>query len=402
MGRAARLSHCHFYGGINMDEWLAKLETLVLFRGLLDDPVIARLRVFLAEWSATAYAAFAAALFAHTENWSDYLLERVLEDENFYMRGCAAGKTFGPAVEGSVAQELDMLAELACLDAAACKAATGYAGFLPAWAVTKYDFAAVYRQRMADIGRHGYGMFAKYHMFYVQDDRLVPVKNPDDTRLEQFGGYELERQEVLDNTRALLAGKPAANVLLYGDAGTGKSATVKALANAFCEDGLRLIELKKSQLHKIPELVDALSENPLKFILFIDDLSFVANDDNFAALKAILEGSVSAKAANVAVYATSNRRHLVKETFSEREGDDIHRADTMEELYSLSDRFGLKVTFSRPDKELYLQIVHHLAQVSGLDMPAAELDREAEIFALGRGGRSARAARQLIDHLLSR
>lgn len=385
-----------------MDGWLNKLDALVLFRGLLDDAVIARLRTFFAEQSVSSYAAFVADLFAHSENFSDYLLERVLEDENFYMRGRAAGRTFSWEIEDSLDRELAMLSELASLNAETCRKMVQYDGELPKWSVTAYDFLSIYRQRMEEIEKHGYGIFAKYHMFFIQDDRLVPVKHPDDTRLEQFGGYELERQEVLDNTRALLAGKPAANVLLYGDAGTGKSATVKALANAFCKDGLRLIELKKSQLHQIPELVDKLSENPLKFILFIDDLSFVANDDNFAALKAILEGSVSAKAANVAVYATSNRRHLVKETFSERDGDDIHRADTMEELFSLSDRFGLKVTFSRPDKERYLQIVHHLAQWSGVEMEQDTLDREAEIFALGRGGRSARAAKQFIDSVLSR
>lgn len=384
-----------------MEQWLKQLDALVLFRGILDDPVIARLRAFFAKPDVSAYAAFAAELFAQKENLSEYLLERVLEDENFYMRGCAQGKSFGLEVEACLEQELALLSRLAVLDAEACRAAVQYDGYLPAWTVTAYDFLAIYRQRIAEIGKHGYGMFAKHHMFFVQDGRLMPVKHPDDTRLEQFGGYELERQEILQNTRALLCGKPAANVLLYGDAGTGKSATVKALANAFYPDGLRLIELKKSQLHQIPELVDWLSENPLKFILFIDDLSFAANDDNFAALKAILEGSVSAKASNVVVYATSNRRHLVKETFSEREGDDIHRADTMEELFSLSDRFGLKITFCRPDKVQYLQIVHHLAHISGVDLPAEQLDREAEIFALGRGGRSARAAKQFIDKLLS-
>ncbi len=385
-----------------MDQWLEKLDTMVLFRQLLDDPVIAKLRTLLSEKTACAYAAFAAALFAHTDNFSDYLLNCVLEDENFYMRGRAAGKQFGLEIEASLKRELDMLSQLAMVQGKELQAELSCQTALPCWQVRKYDFFAVYQKRMREIGKHGYGMFAKYHMFLIRDHQLVPVKHPDDTSLNAFSGYELERQEILQNTRALLDGKPAANVLLYGDAGTGKSATVKALANAFCKDGLRLIELKKSQLHQIPELVDQLSENPLKFILFIDDLSFTANDDNFAALKAILEGSVSAKAQNVVVYATSNRRHLVKETFSDREGDDIHQTDTMEELFSLSDRFGLKVTFMRPDKEQYLKIVRHLADISGIELEQPVLDREAEIFALGRGGRSARAAKQFIDSVLSR
>ena len=157
---------------------------------------------------------------------------------------------------------------------------------------------------------------------------------------------------------------PANNVLLYGDAGTGKSSTVKAIANEFAADGLRLVEVKKNQLYQIPDLMDKLAANPLKFILFIDDLSFTANDDNFAALKAILEGSVGGRARNIAVYATSNRRHLIKETLTDRTGDDIHEADTRQELMSLSARFGLTVTFQRPEKARFAAILEELAKTA--------------------------------------
>ena len=142
--------------------------------------------------------------------------------------------------------------------------------------------------------------------------------------------------------------------------------------------------------------------NPLKFILFIDDLSFQHDDDNFSVLKAILEGSVSAKSRNVVIYATSNRRHLVKETFSGREGDDIHRNDTMQEIISLSERFGIQVTFQKPTKQIYLGIVRHLAERKGITMPVSELETQAERFALARGGRSARAANQFVDGLLAK
>ena len=171
------------------------------------------------------------------------------------------------------------------------------------------------------------------------------ASTPDPQRLSELPGYEKEREKVIANTKALLAGMPANNVLLYGDAGTGKSSAVKAIANEFAPEGLRLVEVKKNQLYQIPDLMDKLAANPLKFILFIDDLSFTANDDNFAALKAILEGSVGGRAKNIAVYATSNRRHLIKETLTDRTGDDIHEADTRQELMSLSARFGLTVTF---------------------------------------------------------
>ena len=225
------------------------------------------------------------------------------------------------------------------------------------------------------------------------------MKYPDAQPLSQLSGYERERQQVIDNTRALLAGGPAANVLLYGDAGTGKSSTVKAVAAAYAQEGLRLIEVKKNQLYQIPALIDSLGSNPLKFILFIDDLSFSTNDDDFAALKAILEGSVSGRTANLAVYATSNRRHLIKETLSDREGDDIHLADTMQELMSLSARFGLTITYSRPGKDAYLSIVHDLAKLYDLDLDPAVLDVRAEAHAIRHGGRSPRVAKQFIEGL---
>ena len=160
--------------------------------------------------------------------------------------------------------------------------------------------------------------------------------------------------------------------------------------------------VRKDQLQSIPKILDELSANPLKFILFIDDLSFLKDDDNFNALKAVLEGSVTAKSQNVAIYATSNRRHIIKEKFSDREGDDIHRNDTMQELASLSERFGIHVTFSKPNKDTFLHIVRHLAEENGIDMPTQELELLAERFALERSNRSARLARQFIDGLLSR
>ncbi len=231
-------------------------------------------------------------------------------------------------------------------------------------------------------------MFAKHHVFTVENGQLVPVKYPDPQRLSELPGYEKEREKVIANTKALLAGMPANNVLLYGDAGTGKSSAVKAIANEFAPEGLRLIEVKKNQLYQIPDLMDKLAANPLKFILFIDDLSFTANDDNFAALKAILEGSVGGRAQNIAVYATSNRRHLIKETLSDRTGDDIHEADTRQELMSLSARFGLTVTFQRPEKARFETILEQLAKQHNIQMPTEQLLLKAEAFALRAGGRS--------------
>ena len=241
-----------------------------------------------------------------------------------------------------------------------------------------------------------------YMLFTVSTDGgIVPVRNPDPVSLRELVDYEIQRKVIIDNTKALLCGKPAANILLTGDAGTGKSSTVKAVCNELYSQGLRIIEIRKDQLCLIPGLLDELNGNPLKFILFIDDLSFQKDDDNFNILKAVLEGSVSAKSKNVVIYATSNRRHIVKEKFSDREGDDVHRSDTMQELVSLSERFGIHVTFSRPDKKTFLHIVRHLADEDGLSLSDGELELKAERFALERGGRSARLARQFVDGLLS-
>ena len=239
-------------------------------------------------------------------------------------------------------------------------------------------------------------------MFSLADDGAVcPVAHPDPQRLSDLAGYEREKGLILANTRALLAGKPAANVLLSGDAGTGKSSTVKAVVNELAGEGLRIIEVRKDQLKLIPAVLDELAANPLKFIVFIDDLSFARDDDNYAALKAVLEGGVSSKSPNVVIYATSNRRHLVKESFSARDGDDIHRNDTMQETLSLSERFGLQISFFKPDKAAYLAIVRQLAHTCDLAVPVEELEAGAERFALGRGGRSARAARQYVDSLVA-
>ena len=381
-------------------EWLARLDALVVFRNLLSTPLLRALRAALAAEECDlggTVADFEATLFAQGTNWTGILLDAVLEDENLCLR-TAAGGDAGPVLEGALVSELDFLQALgrAGLDDL-CHGAPEY---LPRWEVTPdADFHAAYEARRAAVGQKGYGIFARHHVFTLEEGRLVPVRYPDPQRLSELPGYEREREKVIANTRALLEGKPTNNVLLYGDAGTGKSSTVKAIANEFAPDGLRLIEVKKNQLYQIPALMDELAKNPLKFILFIDDLSFASNDDNFAALKAILEGSVGGRSHNVAVYATSNRRHLVKESMSDRSGDDLHASDTRQELMSLAARFGLTVTFQQPDKERFDTILLELARQYGVQMPSDQLFIKGAAFALRAGGRSPRVAKQFIEML---
>lgn len=397
---------------MKLREWNARLHGLVVFRSLLDDPVVAKFLDLTDRMEAgapgygpvcDAVAQFEAALFEHTTNWGSYLSAAVLEAETVCVRQAASG-TLAPALQTALDSELAFLQALCGLTLdellAAAGSATGQAqelAFLPRWEISSIDLPAAYAQRMSEVGKKGYGMFAKHHVFTVENGQLVPVKYPDPQRLSELPGYEKEREKVIANTKALLAGMPANNVLLYGDAGTGKSSAVKAIANEFAPEGLRLVEVKKNQLYQIPDLMDKLAANPLKFILFIDDLSFTANDDNFAALKAILEGSVGGRAKNIAVYATSNRRHLIKETLTDRTGDDIHEADTRQELMSLSARFGLTVTFQRPEKARFETILAELAKQHGIDMPMDQLLVKAEAFAIRAGGRSPRVAKQFIE-----
>jgi len=384
----------------------ARLSSLAIFRNLLHSPVMEKFMALLAcsnsdpAEAVSRYSDFVSELYREEEDFGHYILNFILEDENSYMLAKCAGKPTEGPMEEALDRELELIQELCSLTSDDVKALIPeYDGFLPGWNTTTVDLKTIYHDRIANIHKIGYGIFAQYHMFSINDGEIVPIKHPDPQRLDQLSDYEMERNKVIRNTEALLTGGPASNVLLYGDAGTGKSSTIKAIANAYKDQGLRMIEVKKNQLYQIPDIVETLSNNPLKFILFIDDLSFTSNDDDFAALKAILEGSISGKSSNLVIYATSNRRHLIKETMTERQGDELHLNDTMQELMSLSARFGLIITYQRPDKKVYVSIVKHLAKQYGIEMDDELLIQKAEAHAIRANGRSPRTAKQFIELL---
>lgn len=386
-----------------MEKLKVKLKSLCIFRGLLEDPVIIALMRFLEKPAIAVYSTFVSYLYeANGGNLGEYIKEICINSNNVYVRTIAKKQAVPNYMRTTLIEELAILQETANLTKEDLCSLLNYKGHLPNFTTTHLRLTEIYLHRAENINRFGYGIYATHHMFYVDEqDCIVPVLNPDKTDLSDLVDYEHERAVIIDNTEAFLKGRPAANILLTGDAGTGKSSTVKAVANSLWEKGLRIVEIRKDQLHRIPYVINELSGNPLKFVLFIDDLSFLKNDDNFTALKAVLEGSVTAKSSNVIIYVTSNRRHIIKETFSDREGDDIHRNDTIQELSSLSGRFGIHITFSKPDKTTFLHIAHHLAEENGIDMQTEEFDLLAERFALSHGGRSARVARQFVDGLLS-
>lgn len=251
--------------------------------------------------------------------------------------------------------------------------------------------------------RNGVGLLAQYRAFRWQAGHLQGIADPDPIQLNQLAAYDIPRSELIKNTRFLLAGYQALHVLLYGSRGSGKSSLVKALLNEYYDQGLRLVEVAKADLRDLPRIVDQLRPSPLKFILFVDDLSFEEDDEAFKALKVVLEGSVTARPQNVVVYATSNRRHLVREFFNERprpsDQAEIQAWDTLQEKLSFSDRFGLTLTFEPADQPTYLQIVEHLAQQAGITLSAEDLQYRALQWATRHNGRSGRSARQFVDFL---
>lgn len=385
------------------------LASISVFRNILSDDVISELRELMdsAESGDTSqiidhYGRFVHELYERNVSFSKYLLKLVTEDENIYIISQSQDSGISKAIAEAAENELLILQELSQLTPEDIADEIGYSGYLPKWETSDIDFIEKYHRYVGDVDKHGYGKWAKSDMFIFRDGSIVPVKSHDTQKLSELYGYDIQRNSVINNTLALINGKPALNALLYGDAGTGKSSTVKAIVNEYSPMGLRLIEITKEQLRYIPEIVDEISGNPLKFIIFIDDLSFTAGEDSFGALKATLEGSVAANADNMVIYATSNRRHLIKETFSDREGDDVHRNDTLQETLSLSARFGLRVNFSRPDKNSYVAIAYELAKSKGIKISEKDIALKAEQFAISSGnGRSPRTAKQFVEQLLS-
>ena len=247
---------------------------------------------------------------------------------------------------------------------------------------------------------HGAGTFGSHKAFRWEDGGLRAVPHPDPVRLSDLIGYEKEREPLRRNTQRLLAGLPSHHALLYGLPGTGKSSTVKAVLNEYATVGLRLVELAKEDLEELPALLEALRGRGPCFILFIDDLSFEEHEVEYKALKALLEGSIEEPPGNVRLYATSNRRNLIRERFSDREeGDDVHERDTMQEKLSLVARFGLRLTFPSPDQRRYLEIVSGLARERGVKIPTGELEERALLWDRWHAGRSGRTARQFVDEL---
>ena len=253
----------------------------------------------------------------------------------------------------------------------------------------------------------GVGMFGMNRAFRLRgsgaDLEFCPINNADSVRLCDLVGYELQKQELVDNTYAFVSGKRANNVLLYGDSGTGKSTSVKAVLNEYFEDGLRMIEIYKHQFRDLSTVIAQIKNRNYRFIIYIDDLSFEEHEVEYKFLKAVIEGGVESKPDNILIYATSNRRHLIKETWNDKNDmeftGEIHRSDTIEEKLSLSSRFGVTINYSAPRKDEFLEIVRELAKRENIQMEDSELCALANRWELRHGGVSGRTAKQFVDYL---
>lgn len=341
------------------------------------------------------------------------MTEAALFDENCFTRAAAAGKydTLPDNVLKAVKRDCEaILAASSLTSEEVLKAYKHYgeiweiADSLPRWeagecAPSFKMFDGSLKNVAQYYKENGCGIFARYKAFIWRDGDIQPVLHPDRIDMDSFTGYEIQRDMVVNNTKSFIEGKSCNNCLLYGDKGTGKSSTVKAIANEFRKDGLRIVEIPKERLIDFPILVDKIAALPMKFIIFIDDLSFQKQDQSYTTLKAVLEGGLAARPDNALIYATSNRRHIVKESFSDRTDDDVNTRDNMQESLSLSDRFGLAVCYSIPDKKEFVDIVCALARQKGINMSDEELEKGAERFALSRGGRSPRCAKQYVESL---
>lgn len=387
-----------------------RLHALSVLRGLKNNPLIKAYGSTIdalrsdAHTFADRYGALCEQVFSCADT-HDALLRAVHFDVNTLTDSIHAPSA---VVLSAATRDLETLGALLTLDGATLKneararfsadALASLADF-PAAAPLPFqnggELASYYRAQ-------GYGFFAQSSAFAVEDDgTITPIVHPDTIRLSELPGYTHQKNQILKNTRAFLDGRDANNILLYGDKGTGKSSTVKAVVNEYAGRGLKIIEMSPRHITLFPRIFAETLRSPFRFIVFLDDLSFNREDDNFAALKAFIEGGLAGKPENLVLYATSNRRHLVRESFADRQGDEVSIRDALETSTSLSDRFGLEITFSVPDRDEYLYIVDRLAEENALTLPAEQLHLLAERFALRRNGRSPRTARQFISQQLA-
>lgn len=364
--------------------------------------------------------------------WQDYLTFLLANDENAYSTSC---EIVGP-VEGSINQvalhDFEIFKELFDYDFSQMEQALGvdcismiqdYCGSgehgcvfnkrirdricelskALAAAEDVHSFKATLTQFYKEFGVGSFGLHKAFRVEHKDSGaEIIPITKIAHVHLDDLVGYELAKKKLIDNTEAFVNGKKANNCLLFGDAGTGKSSSIKAILNQYYDRGLRMIEVYKHQFQDLNDIIAQIKNRNYKFIIYMDDLSFEEFEIEYKYLKAVIEGGLEKKPDNVLIYATSNRRHLIRETFRDKQDrdEDMHTNDTVQEKLSLVARFGVTIYYGGPSKKEFQEIVRRLAQRNGLDIPEDELLLEANKWELSHGGLSGRTAQQFIDYLL--
>ena len=356
--------------------------------------------------------------YARGNLWHNYLTYFILSNENVFSLSCERREAPENSLKKLVLHDLGIFMQLFSLSdkIASFDCIKNFDGDNASSLIVNFSAKLANAKTSEEFYGHvcefyknfGSGIFAFNKAFRLSGNSLIPVpdKNIGSVNFEDIIGYEIQKKELISNTESFLSGKPANNVLLYGDGGTGKSTSIKALLNEYFALGLRVVEIYKHQFRDILRVTEVLRKRNYKFIIFIDDLSFEENEIEYKYLKAVIEGGIETKPDNVLIYATSNRRHIIRETWNDRNdmehNGDIHRSDTVEEKLSLASRFGIAINYSIPTREEYHEIVLKLAEKSGLSLDRDELLKAADTWELRHGGMSGRTARQFVDYRLGR
>ena len=396
---------------------ITSLYLISIFTNILKDEVFSSFTDFLKKEESESdldvilksYADFTNKLYNKAENRNlfEYVKDLIYTDENIISKGCSDCIKDNTDLLNTAQYELYLISEVIKKDYETVKneliskfpQMKELLEHLPKYKSEQIDFDI--HDILEAYQKKGYGVFSCYSAFkYNKNEEIKPVKYIDNITFNDLKNYEYQQNVIKQNTLAFLENKSANNVLLYGDRGCGKSSTVKALLNEFADYNLKMIQVTKDSFIKLPELFEKIRTLPLKFIIFADDLSFDEDDEAFSLVKAILEGSLSNKPQNILIYATSNRMHMVKETFTNRQGSEVHYNDTLDELVSLSDRFGIMLTFSSLTKNEYLDIVRQIANDCCVEYNE-ELQKKAMAFSVQKAIMTPRVARQFINDYIS-
>ncbi len=418
------------------------IDKLIIYRGIKEEPIMLNMQILMRTTNGnvdmqelsyeTIYELMKVSnTYGFYGNlWHTYLTYLLVNNENSYSKSCEIkGKAEG-SVNEIVLHDMKIILELFQydLDQLQDRFEVEAFNFLKQYKCetnTKKLFNKRIRDRICNLAEElgkvkteealldvltgfykecGVGKLGLHKAFRVEEREIIPITNITHVQLDDLVGYDIPKQKLIDNTEAFVGGRKANNCLLFGDAGTGKSTCVKAILNQYYDQGLRIIEIYKHQFQDLNDIITQIKNRNYKFVIFMDDLSFEEFEIEYKYLKAVIEGGLEKKPDNVLIYATSNRRHLVREEFADKIGrrDDLHASDTVQEKLSLAARFGVSIFFNGPSKKEFNQIVIALANRNGIEMEEAELLLEANKWEVSHGGKSGRTAQQFIDYLLGK